>query len=120
MRTGPRFGTYVDKARLASGTEVKVTNRTPFVDRRAAYIEGRTSIRSWYVQKARYNRSRARLWRLFLIPAEVVAVVRAFGRVFGQWHIDVAGLYRFLHREQVACLIVIRTDKPIPAVRFGR
>ncbi|WP_019748574.1 DUF4231 domain-containing protein [Rhodococcus erythropolis] len=66
----------------------------PFVDRRAAYIEGRTLAQKvWYAQKARYNRSRARLWRLFLILAEVAAVVLAFGRVFGQWHMDVAGLF---------------------------
>ncbi|MDV6231774.1 DUF4231 domain-containing protein [Rhodococcus cercidiphylli] len=64
-----------------------------FVDRRAAYIYGRTlDQKDWYAQKARYNRKQANTWRMLLITSEVVAVVLAAGALLGRWHFDFAGL----------------------------
>lgn len=64
-----------------------------FGERRDAYLECRTREQQrWYAKKARFNRRRATGWRVVLIIAEVIAVVLAAGRVFGEWPMDLAGL----------------------------
>lgn len=66
---------------------------TPFPARRAAYIKGRTEDQhKWYAQKAVFNRARATGWRVALVAAEVMALVLASLRVFGNWQVDLAGL----------------------------
>jgi hypothetical protein len=64
-----------------------------FADRRDIYLSERTERqRDWYVRKAKVNRRRAGFWRIFLIVAELVAVVLAAGAAFASWSIDAAGL----------------------------
>lgn len=67
--------------------------QSSFVDRREAYVKGRTlDQHRWYSRKARENRRRANIWRFFLIVAEVAAVSLAAGQVLGAWDVDLTGL----------------------------
>ncbi|WIB77021.1 DUF4231 domain-containing protein [Curtobacterium sp. MCPF17_002] len=65
----------------------------PFVDRKSAYLTGRTEAqRDWYTRKAEYNCRAGRGWRVGLIVAELVAIVLSAGRLFAGWDIDWAGI----------------------------
>lgn len=64
-----------------------------FVERRDAYIHGRTENQwGWYATKAEANRRRATAWRIALVAAEIIALILAALRVFGGWDVDLAGL----------------------------
>lgn len=65
----------------------------PFARRRNIYIRDRfLDQKSWYAKKARSNRTRAHLFRLLLIVAELFAVVLAGGMTFDGWQSNSAGL----------------------------
>jgi hypothetical protein len=71
-------------------TELRIS---PFRNRRAAYIAGRTEVQHrWYARKANANRKSATTWRLVLIVSEVIALALATSRIFGGWTVDLAGL----------------------------
>lgn len=64
-----------------------------FTERRDAYILGRTGDQKiWYATKARTNRHKARVWRIILLISELLALILAAGRVFGEWEMEFAGL----------------------------
>ncbi len=64
-----------------------------FAERKRAYVDGRTrSQQTWYARKAHVNRSRTRLWQAVLVGGEIVALVLATGRAFGDWEIDWSGI----------------------------
>lgn len=78
-----------------------------FLERRKAYIEGRTAEQKrWYARKARLNRRAGNLWRLFLIVAEIAAVSLAVGQLVGTWAIDMAGLMAAIIGAGVAWVAV--------------
>lgn len=78
--------------RLASET-MEQLRAEPFPVRRSAYLEGRTvQQHRWYAAKAAFNLRAATAWRIFLVSAEIVAVVLAALRVFGEWDVDFAGI----------------------------
>lgn len=65
----------------------------PFVERKHAYLQGRTeNQRDLYIKKTEVNRRRSNAWLLMLAVAEVGALVLAALRVFGGWSVDLAGL----------------------------
>ena len=65
----------------------------PFAARRDAYIAGRTiEQQHWYAAKATFNHKAVTAWRIALVTAEIVAVVLASLRVFGNWEVDFAGI----------------------------
>lgn len=81
-------------------SDVVITHRmdelrsAPFTERRSAYVDGRTiDQKGWYAKKARHNMRQAQGWRLALTAAEIIAVMLAIGKLFGNWQIDAAGLF---------------------------
>ncbi len=73
--------------------EMERLRSASFPERRAAYVEGRTSEQQrWYASRSVANRARASRWRIFLIVSEVVALVLAAARAFGVFQIDLSGV----------------------------
>lgn len=73
--------------------EMRALRRSPIEVRRRTYLVDRTQAqRDWYTKKAGTNRGAATKWRIFLLSAEVIAIVLAAGRVFGTWDLDLAGV----------------------------
>ncbi|GAB2959362.1 DUF4231 domain-containing protein [Saccharothrix stipae] len=66
----------------------------PFEQRRSAYLEHRVLRQQhWYAERAKTNRTRAAQWRTALVVGEVAAVVLAGGRAFGEWSLDLSGMF---------------------------
>ncbi|MEU4443870.1 DUF4231 domain-containing protein [Actinosynnema sp. NPDC023926] len=66
----------------------------PFEQRRSAYLENRIRRQQqWYAERADTNRTRATQWRAALVVGEVAAVVLAGGRAFGEWSLDLSGMF---------------------------
>ena len=65
----------------------------PIEMRRATYLRDRTEMqRDWYSKKAKAARSASTRLRLVLLSAELIAVILAAGRVFGNWPFDLANV----------------------------
>ncbi len=64
-----------------------------FVVRRAAYVEDRTlDQQRWYAKKAQLNGAWSVASRIVLVVAEILAIILASLRVFGGWHVNLAGV----------------------------
>jgi len=67
--------------------------RQAYHARRSAYIEDRTlDQQGWYAKNARWNGRCSTGFRIALVLGELAAIVTAAFRVFGGWHVDLAGV----------------------------
>ena len=72
---------------------MKALRSSPIATRRNVYLRDRNQKqRDWYSEKSKFNETASRNLRIFLIVAEVIAVVLAAGRAFNTWSIDFAGI----------------------------